>query len=43
MSGHLGPSFTLISLMASSPLILTLVVSCLVCLRERDRMPRSDW
>lgn len=43
MSGRLGPSFTLISLMASSPLILTLVASCLVCLYQRERRPRSGW
>lgn len=41
MPGRFGSSFTLMSLVASSPLILTLVGACLVCLYQRERRPRA--
>lgn len=41
MSGRLGPDVEILSVLASLPLILTLVVSCLVCLRQRKRRPRA--
>src|SRR4051794_41063037 len=41
LGAYLGPSFNLMSLMASMPLILTLAVSILICLRQRERRPRT--
>lgn len=41
MSGRLGPDIAFLSVLASLPLVLTLVVSSLVCLRQRKRRPCS--
>jgi hypothetical protein len=40
-SGQLSLNSILISLMASTPLILMLLVSCLICVRQHERRPRT--
>lgn len=40
-SGQLSLNSILISLMASTPLILTLFVSCLICVQQHERRPRT--
>jgi hypothetical protein len=40
-NGQLSLNSILISLMASTPLVLTLFVSCLICLKQYARRPRT--